>query len=103
MGPTFSSIEREMGLVESGSISTRTSSTKRRMLQSSMLLTYLFSGLFRPGDQLPVSSAPQGSGASVKLIPWEGSSKAASLYNPGFLPTPCQSYPPTIQSCLKNK
>jgi hypothetical protein len=70
MGPTFSSIEREMGLVESGSISTRTSSTKCKMLRSLMLLTRLFSGLFRTDDQLPVSLAPQG---SVKLIPWEGS------------------------------
>jgi hypothetical protein len=70
MGPTFSSIEREMGLVESGSISTRTSSTKCRMLRSLMLLTRLFSGLFRPEDHLPVSLAPQG---SIKLTPWEGS------------------------------
>jgi hypothetical protein len=62
MGPTFSSIERGMGLVESGSISTRTSSTKHRMLQFLVLLTYIFSGLLRPEDQLPVSLAPQGTG-----------------------------------------
>ena len=72
MGPTFSSIEREVGLVESGSISTRTSSTKRGTIRSLMLLTRLFSGLFPPEDQSPVSFAPQGTGASVKLIPWEG-------------------------------
>ena len=73
MGPTSLSIEREMGLVESGSISTRTSSTKPRILQSLMLLTHLFYGLFRSEDQFPVSLAPKGTGTSVKLIPWEGS------------------------------
>lgn len=45
MGPTFSSIEREMNLAEGGSISTRTSKTKRNMLQS-LMLTQLFSSLF---------------------------------------------------------
>jgi hypothetical protein len=40
------------------------------MLRSLMLLTRLFSGLFRPEDHLPVSLAPQG---SIKLTPWEGS------------------------------
>jgi hypothetical protein len=73
MSSTFSSIEREMGLVESSSISTRTSSTKHRMLESLMPLTRLFSGLFRPEYLLPVSLAPQGIGASFKLILWEGS------------------------------
>lgn len=89
----FSSIERGIGLVGSGSIPARTSSTKRRIMQSLMLLTRLFSGLFRPEDQLPVILAPQGIGASVKLIRWEGSIVAAPLNNPRFLPIPCQSCP----------
>jgi hypothetical protein len=72
-GPHFLVHREGNGTCGSGSNSTLISSTKRRMLQSSMLLTRLFSGLFRPEDQLPVSLAPQGTGASVKLIPWEGS------------------------------
>ena len=59
--------------MERGPIPTRTYSTKRRMLQSLILLTRPFSDLFRPEYQLPVLLAPQGTGASVKLIPWEGS------------------------------
>jgi len=89
MGPTFSSIEREVGPVEGGSISTRTSRTKRRMLQSLMLLTRLISGLFRPEGQLPVSLAPQA--PERPLSSFHG--KATSLYKSRFLPTSCQTTP----------
>jgi hypothetical protein len=41
-------------------------------MQSLVLLTRLFSGLFGPEDQSPVSLAPQGAGESVKLFPWKG-------------------------------
>lgn len=66
-----------MGLVERGSISTRTSSLKRRMLQSFIQLIRLFAGLFGPEYQPHIkvlsSLAPQGKGASVKLVPRKGS------------------------------
>ena len=50
----------------------------------------------RPRIQTSCLMAPQGTGVSVKLIPWEGS-LPASLYYPRFLLTSCQSYLSTIQ------